>query len=253
MEREAADRPERLLAGLGIASRREIARWIAAGRLAAGGRVLRGGERIRASDRLTLDGKPLILPAEQAARRVLLYHKPVGEIVSRHDPDGRPSVFAALPPLRGGRWITVGRLDITTAGLLLFSSDGALAARLMHPRYGIERRYLVRVHGDAPPQRIEELTRGVRLEDGMARLSACAPLAKRPNDAANRWYRVSLEEGRNRELRRIFAAVGLEVSRLKRIGYGPISLPRGLPAGSWVELAAGEIAALDAAVGGHEA
>ncbi|MGH8427035.1 MAG: pseudouridine synthase [Gammaproteobacteria bacterium] len=242
-----ADRPERLLAGLGVASRREVARWLAAGRLAADGRVLKGGERIRVSDRLTLDGRPLELPETRAQRRVILYHKPVGEIVSRRDPEGRPTVFDTLPEVTGGRWVAVGRLDVTTCGLLLFTSDGALAARLMHPRHGLERRYLVRVHGSLEPEVLRRLTQGVRLEDGMARLTVCTSLAEEARSGSNCWYQVGLEEGRNREVRRLFEAVGLEVSRLKRIGYGPISLPRELRRGSWRELAVTEIAALDAA------
>jgi 23S rRNA pseudouridine2605 synthase len=237
-----ADRPERLLAGLGVASRREVARW-----LAVDERVLKGGERIRVSDRLTLDGRPLELPETQAQRRVIVYHKPVGEIVSRRDPEGRPTVFDALPEVAGGRWVAVGRLDVTTCGLLLFTSDGALAARLMHPRHGLERRYLVRVHGSLQPEVQRRLTQGVRLEDGVARLTVCTPLAESTRSGSNRWYRVGLEEGRNREVRRLFEAVGLEVSRLKRIGYGPVSLPRELRRGNWRELAATEIAALDAA------
>ncbi|MGH8272376.1 MAG: pseudouridine synthase, partial [Gammaproteobacteria bacterium] len=242
----AGERPERLLGRLGVASRREVARWLEAGRLASDGHVLKGGERVRPGAKLTLDGRPLAVPEERAARRVLLYNKPEGEIVTRHDPEGRPTVFETLPKLAGGRWVVVGRLDVNTAGLLLFSSDGTLAARLMHPRYEIERCYLVRVHGSPSEEELRRLIRGIPLEDGLARLTACIPFG-RP-EGSNCWFRVGLTEGRNREVRRLFEAIGFEVSRLKRIAFGPLALPRGLRRGAWQELGAGEIAALDAAV-----
>ncbi len=244
----AGERPERLLGRLGVASRREVARWLEAGRLASDGHILKGGERIRPGAKLTLDGRPLAVPEERAARRVLLYNKPMGEIVTRHDPEGRPTVFETLPKLAGGRWVVVGRLDVNTAGLLLFTSDGGLAARLMHPRYELERCYLVRVHGSPADEDLRRLVHGIPLEDGPARLIACIPFG-RP-DGSNRWYRVSLAEGRNREVRRLFEAIGFEVSRLKRIAFGPLALPRGLRPGAWQELGVSEIAALDAAVAG---
>ncbi len=241
----AEDRPERLLSRLGIASRREIARWVDTGRLAADGHVLKGGERISAAAKLTLDGRPLELPRAQTGRRVLMYHKPVGEIVTRDDPAGRPTVFAALPRLAGARWVVVGRLDIATAGLLLFTSDGALAARLMHPSHAIERRYLVRVHGEPTAADRRRLLAGVELEDGPARFLSCRACARR--SGSNYWYLVSLAEGRNREVRRLFEAVGFEVSRLKRIGFGPLALPRDLERGAWRELGATEVKMLDRA------
>jgi 23S rRNA pseudouridine2605 synthase len=169
--------------------------------------------------------------AQPAAGRVLLYHKPEGELVTRHDPEGRPTVFSRLPP---GRWIAVGRLDINSAGLLLFTDDGELANRLMHPRYGIEREYQVRVHG---PVDLERLRHGVPLEDGEAAFERIEPVDPRAAASANRWYRVMLKEGRNREVRRLFEAVGARVSRLIRIRYGPIELPRDLAPGKWRELA----------------
>ncbi|MGH8273005.1 MAG: pseudouridine synthase [Gammaproteobacteria bacterium] len=239
------ERPERLLARLGIASRREIGRWVDAGRLAADGHVLSGGERISAEAHLMLDGKPLELPRQRASRRVLMYHKPVGEIVTRHDPEGRPIVFAALPRLDGGRWVVVGRLDIATAGLLLFTSDGALAARLMHPRHALERRYLVRVHGAPSAADCRRLLGGVELDDGPARFLDCRPCGG--PGGTNHWYQVSLAEGRNREVRRLFETIGFEVSRLKRIGFGPLELPRALGRGAWQELDSAGIEALDKA------
>jgi len=175
------------------------------------------------------------------APRVLLYHKPEGEIVSRHDPQGRPSVFNALPRLRGGRWIAIGRLDFNSCGLLLFTNDGALANRLMHPRYRLEREYAVRVLGDLAPDALEKLTEGIELEDGVARFTRLQPAG---GEGANRWYRVTLEEGRKREVRRLFAAVGVTVSRLMRVRYGPIALPANLKRGQCRELAPEEVQSL---------
>lgn len=169
--------------------------------------------------------------AASRGARVLIYHKPEGELVTRSDPEGRPTVFSRLPP---GRWIAVGRLDINSAGLLLFTDDGELANRLMHPRYGIEREYQVRVHG---PVDAERLKRGVQLDDGEAAFETIAPVDPRVTGSANRWYRVMIKEGRNREVRRMFEAVGARVSRLIRIRYGPIELPRDLAPGKWREIA----------------
>lgn len=243
MPEQAGERPEKYLSGLGLASRREIARWIEAGRLAANGHVLRGGERIRPADRLTLDGRPLRIPHTRVERRVILYNKPVGEIVSRSDPEGRPSVFDALPPLDGGRWVVVGRLDVTTSGLLLFTTDGKLAARLMHPRYEVPRTYMVRVHGEVSPGLLRQLQEGIELEDGLARFDSCEPMGWA--GSTNRWYRVSLREGRNREVRRMFESQELQVSGLRRIGYGPLGLPRDLSPGRWRELDEQTIRTLD--------
>jgi 23S rRNA pseudouridine2605 synthase len=173
--------------------------------------------------------------------RVLLYHKPEGEIVSRDDPQGRPSVFNALPRLRGGRWIAIGRLDFNSCGLLLFTTEGALANRLMHPRYRLEREYAVRVLGEIDEASLARLTEGIELEDGMARFIRLQPAG---GEGANHWYRVTLEEGRNREVRRMFAAVGVTVSRLMRVRYGPIALPASLRRGHSQELSPTEVQSL---------
>ena len=194
------------------------------------------GMRAKPADRILLDGKPVLLPAAQSLR-VLLYHKPVGELVTRDDPQGRPTVFSRLPP---GRWVAVGRLDLNSSGLLLFTDSGELANRLMHPRYEVEREYLARVQGTVD---LEKLRRGVPLDDGPASFDRIEPL-ERENAGANRWYRVSLKEGRNREVRRLFAAVGARVSRLRRVRYGPVELPRDLQPGEWRELAAPRVADL---------
>jgi len=222
-----------------------VARWVDDGRLSANGRRLKGGQRVTPASRLMLDGKPLRLPATMAPRRVIAYNKPPGEVVSRRATEGRRRVFAALPPVKGGRWVAVGRLDVATSGLLLLTTDGHLAAALMHPRHAVERRYIVRVHGEPSAEALRQLCEGVALEDGPARLDQCVRMGSA--GGTNCWYRVSLAEGRNREVRRLFAAVGVEVSRLRRIGYGPVDLPRNLRQGHWTELPPGAVAKLEAA------
>jgi 23S rRNA pseudouridine2605 synthase len=179
-----------------------------------------------------VDGRSIQL-AQPVAGRVLIYNKPEGELVTRHDPEGRPTVFRSLPP---GRWIAVGRLDINSAGLLLFTDDGGLANRLMHPRFGVEREYAVRVQGTLGPAELDCLRRGVELEDGRAAFERIEPADARERQSANRWYRVTLKEGRKREVRRMFEAVGARVSRLLRVRYGPVELPRDLRPGQWREI-----------------
>lgn len=231
-----AVRLQKLLAGAGLGSRREIESWIEAGRIGIAGRVAKLGDRAAPSDEITLDGKPLRIARPSAGTshpRVLIYHKPVGELVTRDDPGGRVTVFSRLPP---GRWVAVGRLDINSAGLLLFTDSGDLANRLMHPRYEVEREYAARVQGRLSAEALEKLRRGVQLDDGMARFSSIQEAPGRENAGANRWYRVSLHEGRNREVRRLFEAVGGRVSRLIRVRYGAVRLPADLDPGHWREL-----------------
>jgi 23S rRNA pseudouridine2605 synthase len=198
------------------------------------GRIARPAARARASDRIELDGQVLALKQPGARPRVLLYHKPDGEMVTRADPEGRPTVFQRLPPIPGGKWVAVGRLDINTAGLLLLTDSGELANRLMHPRYEVEREYAVRVLGALSAENRTKLTQGVPLEDGIGRFDKIEPSGAA--EGANRWYRVVLREGRNREVRRLFEAVGGKVSRLLRVRYGPVTLPRDLRPGRWIEL-----------------
>lgn len=193
------------------------------------GKAARLGERALPSQSFAVDGKAVELEP-RAAGRVLLYHKPLGELVTRSDPQGRATVFSRLPP---GRWIAVGRLDINTSGLLLFTDSGELANRLMHPRYELEREYLARVQGEVD---LERLRRGVALEDGLAAFERIEAVPGHKG-GANRWYRVMLREGRNREVRRLFEAVGARVGRLVRVRYGFVDLPRDLPAGGWRQLA----------------
>ncbi len=224
-----------------MGARREIEEWISAGRVSVNGEVAHLGQRVVVSDKVKVGGRLVNLHFAARVPRVLLYHKPEGEIVSRDDPQGRPSVFNALPRLRGGRWIAIGRLDFNSCGLLLFTSDGALANRMMHPRYGIDREYAVRVLGEVDEASLIKLTEGIELEDGFAKFIRLQPAG---GEGANHWYRVTLEEGRNREVRRMFAAVGVTVSRLMRVRYGPIGLPPNLKRGHSYELESGEVQSL---------
>jgi 23S rRNA pseudouridine2605 synthase len=235
-----AERLQKLLAAAGYGSRREIETWIAAGRLTVDGAVASLGARAGPGARIELDGKPLEIRRAAARPRVLLYHKPEGEMVTRSDPGGRPTVFARLPPIPGGKWVAVGRLDINTGGLLLLTDSGELANRLMHPRYEVEREYAVRVLGALSPLERTKLLSGVELQDGVGRFDRLEPSGAA--EGANRWYRVVLREGRNREVRRLFEAVGRKVSRLLRVRYGPVGLPRELRPGCWVELGPGAVA-----------
>ena len=226
------------LADAGYGSRREIEEWILAGRVNVNGLPAHVGQRVGPEDRIRVNGKLAQLKFLLRLPRVLVYHKPEGEIVSRDDPDGRPSVFARLPRLRSGRWISIGRLDFNSCGLLLFTNDGGLANRMMHPRYEIEREYAVRILGEATPEVLARLRTGIELDDGLASFRL---IAEAGGEGANRWYRVVLAEGRNREVRRMFEAVGLMVSRLMRVRYGPVQLSPRLKRGQCRDLEPGEV------------
>jgi 23S rRNA pseudouridine2605 synthase len=236
-----SERIQKLLAGAGHGSRRGIEEWIRAGRITINGKLANLGDRASASDQICLDGKPLDLGGSAAATEVLLYHKPVGEVTTRSDPEGRPTVFDRLPPPASGRWIVVGRLDVNTSGVLLFTNDGELAHRLMHPSSEIEREYLVRVRGVPSAAVVERLRKGVQLEDGPASFDR---IEAQSAEGSHSWFRVCLHEGRNREVRRLFEHEGFEVSRLSRIRYGPMELPRDLRGGGFHRLAAREVASL---------
>ena len=227
-----------MLAAAGLGSRREIETWIAAGRVALNGRIAKLGDRAGPGDTITVDGK-VVQQARKASPRVLLYHKPVGELVTRSDPAGRRTVFDSLPQ---GRWVAVGRLDLNSAGLLLVTDSGELANRLMHPRYEIEREYLARVRGALKPEEIERLLKGIPLDGVPARFESLRE--DRRGEGTNRWYRVVLREGRNREVRRLFEALDHPVSRLVRVRYGPLALPADLALGAWRELAPERVAEL---------
>jgi 23S rRNA pseudouridine2605 synthase len=233
---------QKALADAGQGSRREIEEWIAAGRVSVNGEPAHVGQRIGPDDKVRVNGRLVQLKlGSSRLPRVLLYHKPEGEIVSRDDPDGRPTVFEKLPRINNGRWIAVGRLDFNSCGLMLFTSSGELANRLMHPSYELEREYAVRVLGQPNPEAIERLRQGIELEDGLANFNR---IDEAGGEGANHWYNVTLAEGRNREVRRMFDAVGLTVSRLMRVRYGPVSLPSGLRRGQWRELEPAEVAQL---------
>lgn len=231
----------KMLAQAGLGSRRELEEWIVAGRVSVNGKPAHVGQRIGPQDRVRVNGRPVNLKFAPRTPRVLLYHKQEGEIVSRADPEGRPSVFDRLPRIGGGRWVNVGRLDFNTEGLLIFTSSGELANRLMHSRYALEREYAVRVIGELLPEQQQALLDGIELEDGEAHFNT---LVSRGGEGTNRWYHVTLNEGRNREVRRMFEAIGVQVSRLIRVRFGPISLPPRLKRGMSHELSEEEVRAL---------
>jgi 23S rRNA pseudouridine2605 synthase len=241
-----AERLQKVLARAGFGSRRQIETWIRDGRIRVNGETAVLGTSVVATDRIEIDGRP-VSPGHSDTRppRTLVYHKPAGQITTRSDEAGRPTVFDSLPRIRHGRWITVGRLDINTSGLLLATTDGELAHRLMHPSWEIEREYAVRVLGTVTEEILENLRRGVRLEDGMA---AFTGIHDAGGAGANRWFHVTLTEGRNREVRRLWESQGVQVSRLIRIRFGPVSLERSLRPGRFRDLTAGESKQLYGAV-----
>jgi 23S rRNA pseudouridine2605 synthase len=236
----ATQKLQRFLASAGLGSRREMEDWIRAGRVTVNGAVAHLGARVGPRDVVRVDSR-LVRPRIEERPRVLLYHKPEGEIVSAADPQGRASVFDRLPALRGARWIAVGRLDYNSSGLLIFTTSGELANRMMHPRYGLEREYAVRVLGRLAPADIERLQAGIRLEDGPARFES---VGEAGGKGANRWYKVVVREGRRRVVRRMFAALGFTVSRLIRVRFGAVRLPPRLRRGRFVELAPEAVRAL---------
>ena len=237
---DGGEKLQKVLARAGLGSRREMERWIERGRVAIEGKAARLGDRVRRGQRIEVDGKALEA-GETATTRCLLYHKPVGEICSRRDPEGRRTVFDCLPRLSSGRWVAVGRLDYNTSGLLIFTTDGELANRLMHPAARVEREYLLRVRGEISDDKLKAMREGVVLDDGPARFTDIQPGA---GDGLNRWFYVVLMEGRNREVRRLWESQGLQVSRLKRVRYGELFIPSKVKQGQWLELEGGEVAAL---------
>ena len=237
---EVDEKLQKVLARAGIGSRREMERWIEQGRITVNGKPAKLGDRVGASVRIGVDGKQLELP-EETATRVILYHKPQGEVTTRKDPEGRRTVFEGLPKLKGGRWISIGRLDFNTSGLLLFSTDGELANGLMHPSANIEREYMVRVKGEVTDEVLQNLRDGVMLEDGMARFT---DIQDGGGEGVNHWYYVVIMEGRTREVRRLWESQDCVVSRLKRTRYGNVFIPSKVKQGQWVELGPKEISGL---------
>lgn len=235
-----SEKLQKVLANQGLGSRREMERWIEQGRVSVNGAVATLGDRVEPDAQIRVDGHLLSRQTEKPVCRVLMYNKPEGELCSRQDPEGRPTVFERLPAIRLGRWIAVGRLDINTSGLLLFTNDGELANRLMHPKCEVEREYAVRVFGEVSSKTLTRLQKGVELEDGTARFTS---IKARPSDedSMNQWFNVTLSEGKNREVRRLWESQEAQVSRLIRVRYGPIELQKRLPQGAWVELELEEV------------
>jgi 23S rRNA pseudouridine2605 synthase len=240
----------KVLAQAGMGSRLEMEQLILEGRISVNNEPAHIGQRIQFGDHIKVNGKPIRFRIDPPPARVIAYHKPVGEVVTHDDPQNRPTVFRRLPKLHQGKWQSVGRLDLNTEGLLLFTSSGELANNLMHPRFGLEREYAVRVLGSLNKEEKQMLLGGVKLDDGMAQFGS---IEEGGGEGSNCWYRVTISEGRNREVRRMFEAVGHAVSRLIRIRYGAMVLPRGLKRGAWMELDEADIRGLVQAAGGGAA
>ncbi|YCH20006.1 pseudouridine synthase [Pseudomonas sp. D1-3] len=244
----AGEKLQKVLARMGLASRREIEAWITAGRVKVNGNDASLGQRVDLHDAISVDGRLLRREeATETVRRVLIYNKPDGEICTRDDPEGRPTVFDRLPRPKEGRWINIGRLDINTTGLLMFTTDGELANRLMHPSYQMDREYAVRVRGEVDEEMIDRLKAGVMLEDGPAKFT---DIKEAPGgEGFNHWYHCVVMEGRNREVRRLWESQGLVVSRLKRVRFGPVFMTSDLPMGRWREMSQREVDILSEEVG----
>src|SRR5690606_16370549 len=241
-----SEKLQKILAQTGLGSRRQIEEMIRAGRIRVNGEVAKIGDRATSKDQIEVDGRPVKSVERGQQVRVLMYNKPEGEVCTRSDPEGRPTVFERLPKIQGQRWISVGRLDINTTGLLLFTTDGELANRLMHPSHAVDREYAVRVMGEVDDEMLARLREGVLLEDGMARFS---DITAAGGSGINQWYYVTLMEGRNREVRRRWESQGVAVSRLKRVRFGPLALPSRIKVGHWEEMAERDVKALYRLVG----
>ncbi|MEH6550843.1 MAG: 23S rRNA pseudouridine(2605) synthase RluB [Pseudomonadales bacterium] len=229
-----SEKLQKVLATAGKGSRREMERWISEGRVSVNGKLATLGDRVIETDKILLDGRPVKRPDPKSHRnRILIYNKPEGEIVTRKDPEGRKTVFDRLPRLEGERWISVGRLDFNTSGLLLFTNDGELANALMHPSRQVDREYLCRVMGEVDDAMLARLREGVALEDGVAKFNT---VGLRGGEGINRWYHVTLTQGRNKEVRRLWESQGVLVNRLKRVRYGNVIIPSFLAEGKWVEM-----------------
>ena len=231
-------RIQKMLAQIGVGSRREIERAIIEKRISVNNILAEIGQSVSNKDRIIFDGKLIKLNSDKSSPRILIYNKPEGEIVSESDPKGRATVFDHLPKIKNAKWISIGRLDFNTSGLLIFTSYGEFANRLMHPRYEIEREYSVRVHGQLTDNQISQLKAGIKLEDGLAKFQT---ISFKGGEGSNHWYQVTLKEGRNREVRRLFQFFNITVSRLMRIRFGDFTLPSNLKKGNYLELSEKEV------------
>ena len=238
---DGAQKLQKMLAGAGLGSRREMETWITAGRVSVNGELAKLGDRVGQGDRVLVDKRPVKLIFEVELPRILIYHKPEGEIVSRDDPKARKTVFDALPRVRNGKWIAIGRLDFNTEGLLIFTTSGELANRLMHPSFEVEREYTVRIMGELSQEQMKQMTAGVELEDGKAYFERIAEMG---GEGSNRWYQVIIKEGRNREVRRMFEKMNMMVSRLIRVRFGMVNLPPRVKRGHMLELESVQVAAI---------
>ncbi|MCX4192232.1 23S rRNA pseudouridine(2605) synthase RluB [Methylophaga sp. OBS1] len=234
-----AERIQKVLARAGYGSRRQIETWIKEGRLSRNGETASLGDQISEGDRLRLDNKPLS-PKRlwQQPQQVILYNKPIGEVCTRRDPEGRRTIFQSLPKPEQGRWVSVGRLDLNTSGLIILTTDGELANRLMHPANEMDREYAVRILGEVTPEMMQTLRDGVILDDGEAKFN---DIQESGGEGANKWFHVVIQEGRNREVRRLWESQGVQVSRLMRVRYGPIIMPNNLRIGHWTKLEGGDL------------
>lgn len=238
-----SEKIQKVLANAGVGSRRQVEAWIQEGRITVNGRLATIGDRMTYRDKVCVDGREIkLVKSKNQASRVLIYHKPEGEICSRSDPEGRPTIFDSLPIIRNSRWICVGRLDFNTSGLLLITNDGELANQLMHPSSEIEREYAVRVRGEVDAEILIKLEKGIQLEDGLAKFNNIVDAG---GAGSNHWFHVTVREGRNRLVRRLWEALGFTVSRLIRIRFGPVYLPSGLRRGKHLELTEDEVAELE--------
>jgi len=237
----ASQKLQKVLAGSGLGSRRDMETWIEAGRVSVNGVVATLGRRVSPGDRILVDNRLVKLNLEDELPRVLIYHKREGEIVSRDDPQARTTVFDELPRVRNGKWIAIGRLDFNTEGLLIFTTSGDLANRLMHPSFEVEREYSVRIMGELSQEQMRSMTAGIELEDGPAHFER---IAEQGGESSNRWYQVIIKEGRNREVRRMFEAMGMMVSRLIRVRFGMVNLPPRVKRGQMLELESPQVAGI---------
>ncbi len=241
LSRQEPERLQKILAASGVGSRRQMEEWISNGWVQVNGKTAQLGDKVSPDDQVTVKGNAIKLKWADRLPRILLYYKQEGEIVSRDDPQGRVSIFDRLPQAASSRWVAIGRLDINTSGLLILTTSGELVQRFAHPKFEVQREYAVRVLGEVSREQMQQLTQGIMLEDGLAQVER---ISEQGGEGANKWYNVVIKEGRNREVRRIFEHIGLTVSRLVRVGFGPIGLPNRLKRGQFYELNPAEVAAI---------